>query len=93
MELLVAGISHKRTPLEIRERVYFDESDLRTPVLELKARKEIDEAVLISTCNRVEVYARAADFGRAASSIQEFIGQFHEVPQAILKEHCYAMNT
>ena len=93
MDLLVTGINHKRTPLEIRERVYFDESDLRTPVLELKARKEIDEVVLISTCNRVEVYARAADFGRAASSIQEFIGQFHEVPQAILKEHGYAMNT
>ncbi|MDP6086619.1 MAG: glutamyl-tRNA reductase, partial [Nitrospinota bacterium] len=76
MDLLVTGISHKRTPLEIRERVYFDESDLRTPVLELKARKEIEEAVLVSTCNRMEVYARAADFEQAVSSIQEFIGQF-----------------
>ncbi|MDP6483744.1 MAG: glutamyl-tRNA reductase [Nitrospinota bacterium] len=93
MDLLVTGISHKRTPLEIRERVYFDESDLRTPVLELKARKEIEEAVLVSTCNRMEVYARAADFEQAVSSIQEFIGQFHEVPQAILKEHGYAMKT
>jgi glutamyl-tRNA reductase len=79
--------------MEIRERVYFDESDLRTPVLELKARKEIEEAVLVSTCNRMEVYARTDDFDQAVSSIQEFIGQFHEVPQAILKEHGYAMKT
>ena len=93
MDLLVTGISHKRTPMEIRERVYFDESDLRTPVLELKARKEIEEAVLVSTCNRMEVYARTDDFDQAVSSIQEFIGQFHEVPQAILKEHGYAMKT
>lgn len=93
MDLLVTGISHKRTPIEIRERVYFDESDLRTPVLELKARKEIEEAVLVSTCNRMEVYARTDDFDQAVSSIQEFIGQFHEVPQAILKEHGYAMKT
>ena len=55
MDLLVTGISHKRTPLESRERVYFDESDLRTPVLELKARKEIEEAVLVSTCMNLQL--------------------------------------
>ena len=91
MELLVTGISHKRTPLEIRERLYFDESDLRTPILELFARSPIEEAVLLSTCNRIEVYARAEEFEPACQSIQEFFGQYHEVPQSVLKEHCYAM--
>lgn len=93
MELLVTGISHKRTPLDIRERVYFDENNLQTPVSELFARNSIEEAVLFSTCNRVEVYARAEEFEMACQSIMEFFSQYHEVPQSILKEHCYAMKT
>ena len=93
MELFVTGISHKRTPIEIREQVYFDEADLRTPLLEIKARTGIEEVVLISTCNRVEVYARTSDFEAACGTIQEFIGQFHEVPQSVLKEHFYSMKT
>ncbi len=93
MELLVTGISHKRTPLDIRERVYFDENNLQTPVLELFGRNSIEEAVLFSTCNRVELYARAEEFETACQSIMEFFSQYHEVPLSILKEHCYAMKT
>jgi glutamyl-tRNA reductase len=93
VELLVTGISHKRTPLDIREQVYFDESDLQTPLLDLKTRKEIEEVVLISTCNRVEVYAKTPDFEAACASIQEFVRQYHEIPLPVLKEHFYAMKT
>ncbi|MFQ5913803.1 MAG: glutamyl-tRNA reductase [Nitrospinota bacterium] len=93
MELIVTGISHKQTPVEIREQVYFDESALQSPVLGLRARSGVEETVLLSTCNRVEVYARTSDFEGTCAFIQEFVGQFHEVPQSVLKEHFYTMKT
>ncbi|MBI2881331.1 MAG: glutamyl-tRNA reductase [Candidatus Tectomicrobia bacterium] len=93
MELIVTGISHKRTPVDIREQVHFESNGLRAALLALKNRKGIEEVVLLSTCNRVEVFARVPDFEKSCAAIQEFVGQFHEIPQSILKGHFYFMKT
>ena len=55
MKLLLLGMNHRTAPLELRERLAVDEPG---PVLrKLVASGEVDEAVLLSTCNRVEVIA------------------------------------
>lgn len=54
--LLVFGISHHRTPLDVRELFSLSREDLAALAAKLLARPEIEEAVLLSTCNRVEAY-------------------------------------
>jgi glutamyl-tRNA reductase len=55
-ELLALGISHKTTPVALRERLAFTESQAVELAAELAGTSEVHEAVVISTCNRTEVY-------------------------------------
>ena len=56
MALTVVGISHHTASVEIRERFAFGEEEGRWALVELKERSSVDEAVLLSTCNRTEMY-------------------------------------
>jgi glutamyl-tRNA reductase len=60
-ELISLGISHKTAPVEVRERVAFDEQDAERLLEELTALDEVHEAVAISTCNRTEFYLVTPD--------------------------------
>lgn len=60
-EIFVVGISHHASPVELRERLAVASAELPAHVKEVAERARLDEAVLISTCNRVEVYGVAAD--------------------------------
>ena len=57
MHIIVVGINHKTAPVEIRERLTFDPSQLGDAMSVLKDKKSILENVIISTCNRTEIYA------------------------------------
>src|SRR5215471_8156773 len=67
MKFFVVGLSHKTAPVELREQLAVDWADLVRRARSLKRLEGLDEIVLLSTCNRVEIYATAAD-GRARSS-------------------------
>jgi glutamyl-tRNA reductase len=57
MNIIVLGISHKTTPVEIREKYSIKEEDLPAALKELKDVEDVLECVILSTCNRVEIYA------------------------------------
>jgi glutamyl-tRNA reductase len=57
MEILVAGLSHKTAPIELRERLAVSEQDLPKPLEMMGDSSELVERMLVATCNRVEVYA------------------------------------
>src|SRR6476660_6266370 len=57
MKLLAVGVSHKTAPLEVREQLAVQATELVDVARTLKSHGELDETVLISTCNRVEIYA------------------------------------
>src|SRR4051812_37458806 len=71
--LLAVGLSHHTAPVEIRERLAFDEDGVRS-TLDRLIRKEaiVEEAFLISTCNRVELYT----VPRSMEALQEFFGTY-----------------
>lgn len=71
--LLAVGLSHHTAPVEIRERLAFDEAGVKL-TLERLVRKDaiVEEAFLISTCNRVELYA----VPRSVEALQEFFGTY-----------------
>src|SRR5437016_7684112 len=60
MALFVAGLSHKNAPVELREQLAVEEDKLRELLSDVSATGGVQETLILSTCNRVEVY-RAAD--------------------------------
>ncbi len=86
MQLAIVGLSHKTAPVEIREMLAFDSDALRTALTSLVSREEVSEAMILSTCNRVEVVAESPD----DRFIREFLCDFHRVPADAVSSHLYS---
>jgi glutamyl-tRNA reductase len=82
MEIALIGISHRTASIELRERVAFRVEQACEAADQLRARGILKEVVILSTCNRTEVYGitreRTADNLRA---METFIASYHQVPQ------------
>lgn len=59
MPLLACGINHKTTPLSVREKVVFPHENMAMPLLHLMEQTKVDEAAILSTCNRTEIYCNS----------------------------------
>ena len=68
MALFVAGLSHRNAPVELREQLAIDEDKLRELLRDVAATGVVREALILSTCNRVEVYAIADVPGEARTA-------------------------
>ena len=66
--LFVAGLSHRTAPVELREQLALEEDKIREILADLAGRGLLDEVMILSTCNRVEVYGVAAVPGEARSA-------------------------
>lgn len=90
MNLLLAGCSFKKTPIELREKLAFDAARLPLALRELDSRYDV-EAVILSTCNRVELYIARPDAGGLPDLdlIAEFLAEFQQVPVAPIRECLY----
>lgn len=92
MNLLAVGCSYRTTPVQVRERLAFDDEQVGRALEDL-ANRLGQEAVLLSTCNRVELYvaplspASAGDFQTLAL---DFIATFHGLPCEEIRPHLYA---
>jgi glutamyl-tRNA reductase len=77
MNLTLVGINHRTAPVEVRERMHIPESSLAQAVSDLIHREGIREALILSTCNRVEVMTSAEDSVDAEPIIQQFLADHH----------------
>jgi glutamyl-tRNA reductase len=79
MTLVVIGLSHHSSPVTVRERFAFAESALPGALQELRAAGLAREAVILSTCNRVEIYA-VSDLpeGQAIARLRQFLLDYHK---------------
>ncbi|MDF0652653.1 MAG: glutamyl-tRNA reductase [Nitrospira sp.] len=77
MHLIVVGLSHKTAPVEIRERLAVPESRLGEALTRLCSYSGVKEGILLSTCNRVEVYSVVEDVEAGYGRIQEFLADTH----------------
>lgn len=71
MPLFVLGINHHTAPVEIRERVAFSPKDVIPALSELTALAGVDEALIVSTCNRTELYCAGTDHDQAFRWLHE----------------------
>jgi glutamyl-tRNA reductase len=72
-EIVIVGLNHRSAPIEVRESVAFDNSYVREALSRLHAYPSIEEGVIVSTCNRVEVVAASCDRRCAFSDIKLFL--------------------
>jgi len=77
MHLIVVGLSHKTAPVEIREQLAVPESRIGEALTRLCSYPGIKEGILLSTCNRVEVYSVVDDVDTGYGRIQEFLADTH----------------
>jgi glutamyl-tRNA reductase len=90
MKIVVLGLNHKSAPIEIREKLAFDTTQTLKALEELKKRFHEAEFVLLSTCNRVELYCAAALSNEVTSEdLAEFLSDFHRVPIYKFQEFIY----
>jgi len=87
MPVIVIGLSHHSSPVTVRERFAFAESRLPETLQKLRQSGIADEAVILSTCNRVEIYAATKlTEPEAFSSLQQFLVDYHNYREPIAKE-------
>ncbi len=86
MRLFAVGISHRTAPVELRECVDFARRGLDAALSALAARNVTREAVVLSTCNRAEIYA-GAESDEAAESCGRFISEYNGVAWDALAPH------
>lgn len=93
MMLITVGCSYRNTPVEIREKLAFDGDKLPNALAEILARYGC-EVVILSTCNRVELYLARPDavILPDAELIAEFLGEFHNLKDLNLRPHLYHFN-
>ena len=85
--LFTVGLSHRTAPVELRESVDFSRGGAGEALAGLASRGISKEMVVLSTCNRAEVYAVAGPEGPDA--VARFFAEYHELPLARLTDHLY----
>ena len=90
-QLFLLGINHDTAPVDLRERLNFSEGDLSETLVALSTRPGCGEAVVLSTCNRVELYVRCDDLDEARTELTRFLSDFHGVDPAALAPHLYGL--
>ncbi|EKD54273.1 MAG: hypothetical protein ACD_60C00100G0010 [uncultured bacterium] len=85
MPIIACGINHKTAPIELREKVTFSEEKLPLYLQDLLTNENIQEAVLLSTCNRSELYCNADDINK----IVDWFCRHHALSRAELMPAMY----
>ena len=90
MSLVVIGLNHRTAPLDLLERMSIDDSRLTKALADLVERPHVTEAVILSTCNRTEVYAYVEKFHGAYQDVREFLSAITYQPPEFFADHLYA---
>ena len=90
MSVLVVGVNHRTAPLDLLERIALDAQSVAKAVSGLVALDSVREAVVLSTCNRTEVYAVAELFHQGFDDIQHFLATTAGVDLETINSHTYA---
>jgi len=90
MELIVLGLNHKTAPIEIRERLAFPEDRIETALHQVKSLTSLKENMILSTCNRVEIYAASRDIENAILDLKHFLSRYHALSLKEFEKNLYS---
>jgi glutamyl-tRNA reductase len=89
MNLLLVGMNHRTAPVEVRERMNIPETRLGAAVADLAHREGILEALILSTCNRVEAAVSAREEVNAELALRQFLADYHQCDLTPYQPHFY----
>jgi len=89
MKIIVIGLNHKTADVDVREKLAFNGEKLEQGLLRIRQLPGIDEAIVLSTCNRVEIYSNVKDPEKAFDAIKTFLSDFHDLDSAALEKSLY----
>ncbi|MBI9083891.1 MAG: glutamyl-tRNA reductase [Desulfobacterales bacterium] len=81
-DIVLIGLNHKTAPVDLRECIAFSGDEAQEALGILKSNPAIEEVILLSTCNRVEILMAAGSGDAAVAAAQAFLGDFKQVPVA-----------
>ncbi len=87
MSVVAVGLNHRTVPLDLLERMTVPASRLPKALADLTSREHINEAVVLSTCNRIEVYVFAEKFHGAYQDIRNFFAEVSHVAPEEFSDH------
>ncbi len=79
MSIIVVGLNHKSAPVEIREKLAFNANNIPIALAQFIYRFESAESVILSTCNRVEMYVSSLDGTVKVDDVLSFLADFHKI--------------
>ncbi len=90
MELVLIGLNHRTATVELRERVAFSAEQARTAASQLRERGILEETLVLSTCNRSELYGvPPEEAGNSVADLEGFLASFHQLPLHELNQNLY----
>jgi glutamyl-tRNA reductase len=90
MNIVLIGLSHKTAPVEMRERLAISDSHLPDALSRLVDQEAVDEGLIVSTCNRVELVASApAGVEKGLDRLTGFLCDYHQLPLAHIEDILY----
>jgi glutamyl-tRNA reductase len=89
MNLLLVGMNHRTAPVEVREQMNIPETRLGAAVADLAHREGILEALILSTCNRVEAAVSAREEVNAEPMLRQFLADYHHCDLARYQPYLY----
>lgn len=90
MHITVIGLSHKTAPVEIREKLSFPSQEQPDALLALMSFDAVLEAVILSTCNRTEVYAVVTEESKGKAALTDFLTQYKNIDPGEVTKHLYS---
>lgn len=90
MPVLALGVSYRRAPVELLERLSFVDDEMPKAYRRIRELDAVAEAVILSTCNRVEVYAEVTTYHAGFLDLKRFLAESREVDPDVFAEPLYA---
>lgn len=90
MHIVVVGLNHRSAPIELRERLAFRHDQLSSAFQRLRGEMGIQEAAILSTCNRVEIYASVPELDGTIDDLHRFLSEYSDIERSRLSERLYS---
>jgi glutamyl-tRNA reductase len=92
VHLFLLGVSHRTAPVDLRERLDFSSRDVGAAVEALATRSSAAESVVLSTCNRSEIYVASTAPQQARDEIVRFLTEYHQLPAETFLPHVFSFS-
>ncbi len=91
MNIAVVGLSHKTATVEVREKLSIPEDRMEAAIAQLMSYPNIEEAAILSTCNRLELYVVTSESEGGIREIMQFLADFSQLPLQFLRRYLFIL--